>query len=243
MQATENKIIDLKALLETGAHYGHQTNRWDPRMAPYIFTARNDIHVIDLQKTIRLIRRAYRFCEALSAQNGTVLFVGTKKQAQEPVEQAATFCDMPYINKRWLGGLLTNNTTLQTSLSNLAKLEAMQQDGMIDSLPNKERARVLRRLSRLTGYLGGIKHMRGLPDAIVIVDAVTESLALQEAFKLSIPVIAIIDTNANPKGIDYPIPANDDAVKSIKLILNTLANGIAAGQVSQYAASDVTTEV
>ncbi|MBD98002.1 MAG: 30S ribosomal protein S2 [Candidatus Marinamargulisbacteria bacterium] len=236
------KIIDLRQLLETGAHFGHQTNRWDPRMKPYIFTARNDIHVIDLQKTIKLIRKAYRFCEALSAKNGTVLFVGTKKQAQDPIEQSALLCGMPYINKRWLGGVLTNNETLQSSISTLIKLEQMQEDGILDSLPNKEKAQKTRKLEKLQGYLSGIKHMRGLPDAIVVVDVVAEELAVKEAVKLGIPVIGIVDTNANPKLVTYPIPANDDAVKSIKLILNTLANGIREGQLQQYSGVETQTK-
>lgn len=230
------KIIDLRQLLETGAHFGHQTNRWDPRMKPYIFTARNDIHVIDLQKTIKLIRKAYRFCEALSAKNGTVLFVGTKKQAQDPIEQSALSCGMPYINRRWLGGVLTNNETLQSSISSLIKLEQMQTDGVLDSLPNKEKAQKTRKLEKLQSYLSGIKNMRGLPDAIIVVDVVAEDLAVKEAVKLGIPVIGIVDTNANPKLVTYPIPANDDAVKSIKLILNTLANGIREGQIQNYTA-------
>ena len=234
------KIIDLRQLLETGAHFGHQTNRWDPRMRPYIFTARNDIHVIDLQKTIKLIRKAYRFCEALSAKNGTVLFVGTKKQAQDPIEQAALSCGMPYINKRWLGGVLTNNETLQGSISSLVKLEQMQGDGILDTLPNKEKSQKTRKLEKLQSYLSGIKNMRGLPDAIVIVDIVAEDLAVKEAVKLGIPVIGIVDTNSNPNPVTYPIPANDDAVKSIKLILNTLANGIREGQIQNYTSTETT---
>lgn len=226
----QDEVVSMRQLLECGVHFGHQTKRWNPKMKRYIFTSRNGIHVIDLQQTLKLIKEAYEFIKNVSAKNGVVLFVGTKKQAQESIESEAIRCGMPYVNHRWLGGTLTNNETIRQSIGKLRKFELMTEDGTIDSLSNKESSKLNKRFSRLGHNLGGIKNMLRMPSAIFIVDTKKEQLAIKEANKLGIPIIGVVDTNADPNEVQFPIPANDDAIRAIKLLCSIIANGVNEGK-------------
>ena len=223
-------VVAMKQLLEAGVHFGHQTRRWDPKMAEYIFQARNGIHIIDLQKTSRKIDEAYSFVREQVEEGKTVLFVGTKKQAQECMKEAAISCGMFYIDQRWLGGMLTNFKTIRTRVERLKKLEAMEQDGTFEVLPKKEVILLKKEMAKLETNLGGIKDMDKLPGVIFLVDPKKERIAILEAKKLNIPVVGIVDTNCNPEDLDYPIPGNDDAIRAVKLITDTMANAVIEGR-------------
>ena len=223
-------VVAMKQLLEAGVHFGHQTRRWDPKMAEYIFQARNGIHIIDLQKTSKKLDEAYKFIKEQSEEGKTVLFVGTKKQAQECIKEAAEKCNMYYVDQRWLGGMLTNFKTIQGRINRLKELEAMSEDGTFDVLPKKEVIGLRHEMEKLENNLGGIKEMKGMPDILFIVDQTKELIAIQEANKLNIPVVCLADTNANPDGIDYIIPGNDDAIRSIKLIASKMADAVLEGK-------------
>ena len=221
-------VISIKQLLEAGVHFGHHTRRWNPKMQEYIFTERNGIYIIDLQKTVKKFDEAYNFVRELSENNGTLLFVGTKKQAAEAIKEEATRCGMYYVNVRWLGGMLTNYKTIRQSINRLNSLEKMQEDGTFDMLPKKEVAQLQKEMYNLEKNLGGIKNMQGIPSAIFIVDPRKEHNAVLEAKKLGIPVVAIVDTNCDPDDADYIIPGNDDAIRAIKLIAGALADAVIA---------------
>ena len=218
--------VGIQTLLDAGAHFGHQTRRWNPKMKPYIFTERNGIYIIDLQKTVRKVEEAYNFVRDVVADGGKILFVGTKKQAQEAIETEAKRCGMFYVNQRWLGGMLTNYQTISKRVDRLYELEKMEEDGIFELLPKKEVMELNHERERLEKYLGGIKEMQGLPDAIYVVDPKKEDIAVREARILHIPVVAIIDTNCDPDIIDYPIPGNDDAIRAVKLLTETMANAV-----------------
>lgn len=220
----------MKQLLESGVHFGHQKRRWDPRMKPYIFTERNNIYIIDLQQTVKLIDDAYNFVRDLVSDNGTILFVGTKKQAQESVSSEAEKCGMPYINYRWLGGTLTNFNTINQRVKYLFQLEEMEKNGQFSLLPKKEVINLKREQEKLERLLSGIKNMGKLPDALFIIDPKRERNAITEATKLSIPIVAVVDTNCNPEEIDYIIPGNDDAIRSIKLLTSVIADAVLEGK-------------
>jgi len=223
-------VVTIKQLLEAGVHFGHHTRRWNPKMAEYIFTERNGIYVIDLQKTVKKFEEAYMFVRDLAAEGGTILFVGTKKQAADAIREEATRCGMYYVNVRWLGGMLTNYKTIRKSINRLAQLEKMQSDGTFDALPKKEVAALQKEMENYERNLGGIKNMDRLPDAIFIVDTRKEHIAVLEAKKLGIPVIAIVDTNCDPDDADYIIPGNDDAIRAIRLISSVLADAVIEGR-------------
>ena len=223
-------VVSMKQLLEAGVHFGHQTRRWNPKMAPYIFTERNGIYIIDLQKTVRKLEDAYTFVRDLSADNGTLLFVGTKKQAQDSIREEATRAGMPFVNARWLGGMLTNFKTIQNRIKRLQQLKAMKEDGTFDLLTKKEAAKLDLEIEKLEKFLGGITGMKKIPDAMFIVDPRKERIAVAEAHKLGIPIIAIVDTNCDPDEIDYVIPGNDDAIRAVKLIAGKMADAILEGK-------------
>ncbi len=223
-------VISMKQLLEAGVHFGHQTRRWNPKMAPYIFTERNGIHIVDLQKTVKKVEEVYNYVRSLSQQGGTVLFVGTKKQAQDAVREEATRCGMFYVNQRWLGGMLTNFSTIRRRIERLHELERMEQDGTFAVLPKKEVSGYLREKDKLSKYLGGIKDMRKLPSALFVIDPRKEKIAVSEARKLKIPVIAIVDTNCNPDEIDLIIPGNDDAIRAVRLLTSKIADAVIEGR-------------
>ncbi len=223
-------VVAMKQLLEAGVHFGHQTRRWDPRMAEYIFQARNGIHIIDLQKTSKKIDEAYRFIKEQVEEGKDILFVGTKKQAQECVKEAATTCGMYYIDQRWLGGMLTNFGTIQKRIQRLKDLETMQEDGTFDILPKKEVIGLKKEMEKLEKNLGGIKEMKKMPGVIFVVDPKKERIAILEARKLKIPVVGLVDTNCNPEDVDYPIPGNDDAIRAVKLITEVIANAVIEGK-------------
>jgi len=223
-------VVAMKQLLEAGVHFGHQTRRWDPKMAEYIFQARNGIHIIDLQKTSKKLDEAYSFIKQQAADGKTILFVGTKKQASECVKEAALKCNMYYIDQRWLGGMLTNFGTIRTRIERLKKLEEMQSDGTFDVLPKKEVSKLKNEMEKLEKNLGGIKEMETLPGALFIVDPKKERIAILEARKLNIPVVGLIDTNCNPEDLDFPIPGNDDAIRAVKLITDVMANAVIEGR-------------
>ena len=223
-------VISMKQLLEAGVHFGHQTRRWNPKMAPYIFTDRNGIYIIDLQKTVRKVEEAYNFVKSLSSSNETILFVGTKKQAQEAVKEEAERCGMFYVNQRWLGGMLTNFQTIRKRIDRLKDLERMENDGRMSLLPKKEVAELLHEKERLDKFLGGIKDMRGLPSALFIIDPRKERIAVAEARKLGIPIVAIVDTNCDPDEIDYIIPGNDDAIRAVRLLTGKMAESVLEGR-------------
>jgi len=220
----------MKQLLESGVHFGHQKRRWDPRMKPYIFTERNNIYIIDLQQTVKLIDDAYNFVRDLVSDNGAILFVGTKKQAQESISSEAEKCGMPYINYRWLGGTLTNFKTINQRVKYLFQLEEMEKNGQFSLLPKKEVINLKREQEKLERLLSGIKNMGKLPDALFIIDPKRERNAVTEATKLSIPIVAVVDTNCNPEEIDYIIPGNDDAIRSIKLLTSVIADAVLEGK-------------
>jgi small subunit ribosomal protein S2 len=226
----QGSVITMKQLLEAGVHFGHQTKRWNPKMKRYIFTARNGIYIIDLQQTVKMFRAAYDFVRDMAADGKTVLFVGTKKQAQEAVEEEARRANTPYVNVRWLGGMLTNFQTIRKSLDRLQKLTDMTTDGTVEKLPKKEVLKLAKEQAKLEKVLGGIKDLRRVPDAVFVVDPSREEIAVLEARRLSIPIIAIVDTNCNPDLIDYVIPGNDDAIRAIKLFLGKVADAILEGK-------------
>ncbi len=233
-------VVAMKQLLEAGVHFGHQTRRWDPKMAEYIYQARNGIHIIDLQKTSKKIDEAYSFVKGQVEEGKTVLFVGTKKQAQECMKEAAITCGMFYIDQRWLGGTLTNFKTIRTRVERLKKLELMEQDGTFDVLPKKEVIKLKKEMAKLETNLGGIKEMNELPGILFIVDPKKENIAILEAKKLGIPVVGLVDTNCSPENIDYVIPGNDDAIRSVKLIAQVIANAVIEGK--QGEALEINTE-
>lgn len=223
-------VVTMKQLLEAGVHFGHQTRRWNPKMAPYIFTERNGIYIIDLQKTVKKLDEAYAFVRDLSAQGESVLFVGTKKQAAESVKDEATRAGAYYVNARWLGGMLTNFSTIQMRIKRLEQLHVMETDGTFDLLPKKEVSKLQLEMDKLEKNLGGIKDMKKLPGALFIIDPRKERIAVAEAKKLDIPIIAIVDTNCDPDEIDYVIPGNDDAIRAVKLISSIMADAIIEGR-------------
>ena len=221
-----SNVVSMRQLLEAGVHFGHQTRRWNPKMAKFIFTERNGIYIIDLQKTVKKIEEAYEFVSTVAAEGKPILFVGTKKQAQDAIKEEAERCGMYYVNERWLGGMLTNYKTIRTRIDRLRELEAMQEDGTFDLLPKKEVMQLLHEKSKLVKYLYGIKDMPELPGAIFIVDPRKERIAIKEAQNLGIPLIGIIDTNCDPDEIDYPIPGNDDAIRAVKLITSVISQAV-----------------
>ncbi|RPF49700.1 small subunit ribosomal protein S2 [Thermodesulfitimonas autotrophica] len=223
-------VVSMKQLLEAGVHFGHQTRRWNPKMAPYIFMDRNGIYIIDLQKTVKKIEEAYNFVKELAANGGTVLFVGTKKQAQQSIQEEAERCGMFYVNQRWLGGMLTNFQTIRRRVERLHELERLIESGQLELRTKKEAAELLREKEKLQKYLGGIKNMRRLPDALFVVDPRKERIAVAEARKLRIPVVAIVDTNCDPDLIDYVIPGNDDAIRAVRLITSKIADAVIEGR-------------
>jgi len=223
-------VVTMKELLEAGVHFGHQSKRWNPKMGKYIYSSRNNIHVIDLHKTIPLIEKAFDYVKNAVAHNGTVLFVGTKKQAQDAVEEEAKRCGMFYVKDRWLGGTLTNYKTLKKTIGRLNEIEKLEKDGMFDVLPGKEVANLKREHRKLIRGLGGIREMANLPAAIYIVDSKKEQTAIAEAKKMGIPIIAVVDTNCDPDEVEFPIPANDDAIRSIKLLTSIIAEAVIAGR-------------
>ena len=237
-------VVAMKQLLEAGVHFGHQTRRWDPKMAEYIFQARNGIHIIDLQKTSKKLDEAYSFVKEQAEEGKTVLFVGTKKQAQECMKEAALKCGMFYVDQRWLGGMLTNFGTIQKRIQRLKDLEKMSEDGTFEILPKKEVILLKKEMEKLERNLGGIKEMDKLPGVIFLVDPKKERIAILEARKLHIPVIGLVDTNCNPEDVDYAIPGNDDAIRAVKLIADVMANAIIEGrQGESFEAEEVAEEV
>lgn len=223
-------VISMKQLLEAGVHFGHQTRRWNPKMAPYIFTERNGIYIIDLQKTVKKVDEAYDFLRSVAEEGKSILFVGTKKQAQEAIKEEALKAGMYYVNERWLGGMMTNFATIRKSINRLKELEAMEQDGTFEVLSKKEVLSLKREMEKLEKSLGGIKDMDKLPGALFVVDPRKEKIAVAEARKLDIPIVAIVDTNCDPDEIDYVIPGNDDAIRAVKLLTSRMADAIIEGR-------------
>ncbi len=254
MRAEENKnqeevlnvaVISMKQLLEAGVHFGHQTRRWNPKMDRYIFTERNGIYIIDLQKTVKKVEEAYNFVREIAQDGGKVLFVGTKKQAQDSVKEEAARCGGYFINQRWLGGTLTNFETIQKRISRLKQLEKMQEDGTFDVLPKKEVIILKKEMDRLEKFLGGIKDMKKIPDALFVIDPRKERIAIAEARKLNIPIVAIVDTNCDPDEVDYVIPGNDDAIRAVKLLTAKMADAVIeanAGSIEEQEAVQENTE-
>ena len=231
-------VVSMKQLLEAGVHFGHQTRRWNPKMAEYIFTERNGIYIIDLQKTVRKLEEAYNFIRELSENGESVLFVGTKKQAQDSVREEAERAGAYFVNARWLGGMMTNFTTIRHRIDRLRQLRAMEEDGTFDLLPKKEVIKLKLEIEKLEKFMGGIKDMKKLPGALFFVDPRKERIAVAEAKKLGIPIVAIVDTNCDPDEIDYVIPGNDDAIRAVKLISATMANAIIEGREGQMGAEE-----
>ncbi|HIX13027.1 MAG TPA: 30S ribosomal protein S2 [Candidatus Anaerofilum faecale] len=223
-------VVSMKQLLEAGVHFGHQTRRWNPKMARYIFTERNGIYIIDLQKTVKKLDEAYNFVRDLSSQGGSILFVGTKKQAQESIREEAERCGMHFVNARWLGGMLTNFRTIRHRIDRMEQLKKMREDGTFDMLPKKEVVKLELEIEKLEKFLGGVKNMNKLPQALFIVDPRKERIAVSEARKLNIPIVAIVDTNCDPDEIDYVIPGNDDAIRAVKLIAGAMADAVLEGR-------------
>jgi small subunit ribosomal protein S2 len=219
----------MKQLLEAGVHFGHQTRRWNPKMARFIFTERNGIHIIDLQKSVPLLEEAYRFLHRTTAEGGSVLFVGTKKQAQDAIREESERAGQPHVNQRWLGGMLTNFQTIRRRVDRLREITSLREMGQVELLPKKEQAKLSDEQFRLEKYLGGIKTMNRLPNAVFIVDTRKENIAVLEARKLGLPIVAIVDTNSDPDEVEYPIPGNDDAIRAVRLITNRMANACAEG--------------
>ena len=232
-------VVSISELLESGVHFGHQTRRWNPKMAPYIYMARNDIHVINLKKTQEKVNEAFNFVKRIASTHGTILFVGTKKQAQEVIRSEAERCKMPFVNQRWLGGTLTNFTTIKKSIQKLGLMESDMQRDTFQDLSKKEQSRWKKSITRLKQYLGGIVNLKGMPDAIFIVDTKKEQLAVKEAKKLNIPIVALVDTNSDPSEIDYVIPGNDDALRSVGLISKLIADAAIQGTESLSDVSDL----
>lgn len=235
-------VVSMKQLLEAGVHFGHQTRRWNPKMARYIFTERNGIYIIDLQKTVRKLEDAYNFVRDIAANGDEVLFVGTKKQAQDSIREEATRCEMPYVNARWLGGMLTNFKTIQRRIKRLEQLRAMEADGTFDLLPKKEVTKLKLEIEKLDKFMGGISGMKKMPAAMFIVDPRKERIAVSEAKKLHIPIIAIVDTNCDPDEIDYVIPGNDDAIRAVRLISSAMADAVLEGRQGVQGAEEATEE-
>ncbi len=235
-------VISMKQLLEAGVHFGHQTRRWNPKMAQYIFTERNGIYIIDLQKTVKKVDEAYAFVRDVAMQGKTVLFVGTKKQAQESIEAEAKRCNMFYVNNRWLGGMLTNFRTIRTRVERLNQIDKMEQSGQFEVLPKKEVAKLLGEREKLEANLGGIREMKRLPGAMFVVDPRKEHIAVTEARKLGIPIVGIVDTNCDPDEIDYVIPGNDDAIRAVKLIASKMADAVLEGKQGEQADPDAAPE-
>ena len=223
-------VVSMKQLLEAGVHFGHQTRRWNPKMAQYIFTERNGIYIIDLQKTVGKLEEAYMFVREVAANGDEVLFVGTKKQAQDSVKEEAIRCDMPYVNARWLGGMLTNFNTIKRRIKRLEQLKKMESDGTFDMLPKKEVIKLKLEIEKLEKFMGGIVNMKKQPAAMFIVDPRKERIAVQEAHKLGIPIVAVVDTNCDPDEIDYVIPGNDDAIRAVRLIAGAMADAVIEGR-------------
>ena len=223
-------VVSMKSLLEAGVHFGHQTRRWNPKMKPYIFTERSGIYILDLQRTLRELEGAYNFTRSMSLRGGSVLFVGTKKQAQEPIQSEAERCGMPYVNNRWLGGMLTNFVTMRGRVSRMEALEAMEANGVMATLPKKEQLLLKKELGKLQANLNGVREMRELPKAIFVVDTKREDIAIKEAQRLRIPIIGLVDTNADPDDVDYVIPGNDDAIRSVGLMCRVIADAVIAGR-------------
>lgn len=236
-------VVSMKQLLECGVHFGHQTRRWNPKMKPYIFTERNGIYIIDLQKTVKGLEKAYDFVREVSKAGGSVLFVGTKRQAQDPIREEAIKSGQFFINQRWLGGLLTNFATIRRRVTRMTELQEMEADGTINRYPKKEIIQLRKELEKLEKYLSGIKNMKDIPDALFVIDPRREAIAVLEACKLGIPVISIVDTNCDPDVIDYPIPGNDDAIRAIELIVGLMANAYIEGRQGQDAARAAEEEV
>jgi small subunit ribosomal protein S2 len=230
MEVALMSVITMKQLLEAGVHFGHQTRRWNPKMKEYIFTERNGIYIIDLQKTVKKVHNAYDFVKEIAAEGGDVLFVGTKKQAQESIESEAKRAGMYFVNQRWLGGMLTNFSTIKKRIQRLRQLEKMAEDGTFDVLPKKEVIKLKHETERLEKFLGGIKDMKGIPQVLFVVDPRKESIAVREAKILGIPVVAIVDTNCDPDEVDYVIPGNDDAIRAVKLIAGAMADAVIEGR-------------
>ena len=235
-------VVSMKQLLEAGVHFGHQTRRWNPKMAEYIFTERNGIYIIDLQKTVKKLDEAYNFVKEISTEGKSVLFVGTKKQAQESVKEEALRAGAFYVNARWLGGMMTNFTTIRRRVALLKQLRAMEEDGTFDLLPKKEVIKLNLEIEKLEKFLGGIKDMDELPGALFIIDPRKERIAVAEAKKLNIPIVAIVDTNCDPDEIDYVIPGNDDAIRAVKLITGAMADAVIEGREGQMGAAEVVEE-
>ncbi|WDV47724.1 30S ribosomal protein S2 [Clostridiaceae bacterium M8S5] len=235
-------VISMKGLLEAGVHFGHQTRRWNPKMAEYIFTARNGIYIIDLQKTTKKVEQAYNFVKDVVENKGKVLFVGTKKQAQEAIQEEAKRCGMYYVSQRWLGGMLTNYKTIKKRIDRLKKLKQMEEEGTFDVLPKKEVIKLRHEAERLEKFLGGIKDMNGLPDVLFVVDPRKEKIAIREARILGIPVVAIVDTNCDPDEVDFVIPGNDDAIRAVKLLTKTVANAVLEGKQGEQIEEETTNE-
>jgi len=223
-------VISMKALLESGVHFGHRTNKWDPRMKPYIFTERNGIHIIDLQQTVKLLNNAYNVIRDTVANGGTVLFVGTKRQAQETVQEEAVRCGMPFVTERWLGGMLTNWSTMHARIQELDRLEALRDTGEINRLTKKEGLLIQREIDRLLTRLSGVRKMKRVPNLVFIVDVGREDAAVKEALVLDVPIVAMVDTNCNPQNVDYVIPSNDDAIRAIKLLVAKIADAVIEGK-------------
>ena len=235
-------VVSMKQLLEAGVHFGHQTRRWNPKMAEYIFTERNGIYIIDLQKTVKKLDEAYNFVKEISTEGKSVLFVGTKKQAQESVKEEALRAGAFYVNARWLGGMMTNFTTIRRRVARLKQLRAMEEDGTFDLLPKKEVIKLNLEIEKLEKFLGGIKDMDELPGALFIIDPRKERIAVAEAKKINIPIVAIVDTNCDPDEIDYVIPGNDDAIRAVKLIAGAMADAVIEGREGQMGAAEVVEE-
>ena len=231
-------VVSMKQLLEAGVHFGHQTRRWNPKMAAYIYTERNGIYIIDLQKTVKKLEEAYSFIRSLAAEGKSVLFVGTKKQAQDAIREEAPRCNMFYVNSRWLGGMMTNFKTMRGRVDRMNQLKKMGEDGTFDMLPKKEVIKLMHEQEKLEKYLGGVKDMKTLPGAIFVVDPRKEHNAIAEARKLHIPVVAIVDTNCDPDEVDYVIPGNDDAIRAIRLISGVMANAVTEGRQGEEQAAE-----
>lgn len=232
-------VVSMKQLLEAGVHFGHQTRRWNPKMAEYIFTERNGIYIIDLQKTVKKLDEAYNYVKEVAAEGGDILFVGTKKQAQEPIADAANRCGMPYVNARWLGGMLTNFQTIRSRVARMEELEAMDTDGRMASLPKKEQILLHKELAKLQANLNGIRNMKRTPDAVFVIDTNREGIAIHECKRLGIPVIGTLDTNCDPDDVEFGIPANDDAIRSVRLLADFVADAVIAGTGAPVTAAEM----
>jgi small subunit ribosomal protein S2 len=242
LEVNKMSVISMKQLLEAGVHFGHQTRRWNPKMAEYIYTERNGIYIIDLQKSVGMVDTAYNAVKDIVANGGDILFVGTKKQAQDSIKTEAERCGMYYVNERWLGGMLTNFKTIQTRIKRLKEIEAMSEDGTFDVLPKKEVIGLKKEWEKLEKNLGGIKEMKKIPDAIFVVDPKKERICIQEAHTLGIPLIGIADTNCDPEELDYVIPGNDDAIRAVKLIVSTMADAVIEANQGESMSEDVPAE-